>query len=121
MVTNNDEHPRNQALIRTNAGWRLTPAYDSVPAALLSQECRDRAMNVGRYGRTASLYKLMSHCEVFGRSREQADSEVRAMLDVVNGGKKRLAAHDVEPRTLEMLEGAILPASFFRTEPPQAP
>jgi hypothetical protein len=29
MVTNNDDHPRNQALIRTNAGCRLSPAYGS--------------------------------------------------------------------------------------------
>jgi hypothetical protein len=80
-------------------------------------------MNVGRYGRgrAAGLYKLMSHCEVFGRSREQADSEAKAMLDALNGCEKRCAAHGVEPRTLEMLEGATFPASFFRTEPSQAP
>jgi serine/threonine protein kinase HipA of HipAB toxin-antitoxin module len=31
-VTNNDDHPRNHALLRRQNGWRLSPAYDLVPA-----------------------------------------------------------------------------------------
>lgn len=31
-VTNNDDHPRNHALLRRQKGWRLSPAYDLVPA-----------------------------------------------------------------------------------------
>ncbi len=35
MVTNNDDHPRNHALLHTNGGWRLSPAYDIVPIAMV--------------------------------------------------------------------------------------
>src|SRR5579883_260142 len=35
-VTNDDDHPRNQALIRTARGWRLSPAYDLVPSPKVS-------------------------------------------------------------------------------------
>jgi len=41
------------------------------------------------------------------------------MLEVVKAWKELFAAYGVETRSLEMLEGAILPASFFRTEPPE--
>ncbi|MGJ7542477.1 HipA domain-containing protein [Variovorax sp. LT1R16] len=42
-VTNNDEHPRNHALLRTQKGWRLSPAYDVAPAPVVSLERRDLA------------------------------------------------------------------------------
>jgi len=65
-VTNNDDHPRNHAVLRSGRGWRLTPAYDLVPAPLASLARRDLAMTVGTYGRSASIYNLLSQCERFG-------------------------------------------------------
>lgn len=39
-VTNNDDHPRNHALLHTFSGWRLAPAYGSiVPAPLGLPAC----------------------------------------------------------------------------------
>ncbi len=119
MVTNNDDHPRNHALLHTGAGWRLSPAYDIVPVALASQERRDLALNVGKHGRAASLYNILSQSDVFGLPREQAEAEVNAILEVVKAWKDLFTAHGVDARAMEMLEGAILPASFFRTEPPE--
>ena len=58
-VTNNDDHPRNHALLRRQTGWRLSPAYDLVPAPVVSLERRDLALTVGDYGRTASIYNLL--------------------------------------------------------------
>lgn len=118
MVTNNDDHPRNHALIHTHGGWRLSPAYDIVPVALISQERRDLALNVGRYGRAASLYNLLSRCDVFGLSREDAQAQVNALLARVSAWKALFAGHGIEQRSLDMLDGAILPASFFQTEVP---
>jgi len=117
MVTNNDDHPRNHALLRTREGWRLSPAYDIVPVPLLSQERRDLALTAGRHGRAGSLYNLLSECDTFGLAREQAQADVDAMLAVVKGWREFFAKHKVEPRSIEMLERAILPASFFRNEP----
>ena len=49
-VTNNDDHPRNHALLRRQKGWRLSPAYDLLPAPVVSLERRDLALTVGDYG-----------------------------------------------------------------------
>jgi serine/threonine-protein kinase HipA len=119
MVTNIDDHPRNHALLRTPEGWRLSPAYDIVPMALVSQERRDLALSAGAHGRAASLYNLLSRCDVFGLSRGDAQSQVDAMLRVVEGWRDRFVAHGIDARTLAMLDGAMLPASFHRTIPPE--
>ena len=118
MVTNNDDHPRNHALIQTSAGWRLSPAYDIVPVSLVSQERRDLALNAGNFGRSASLYNLLSRCDVFGLSREDAQAQVNSMLEAAKGWKDLFAGLGIENRTLEMLDGAILPSSFFRMDAP---
>ncbi len=120
MVTNNDDHPRNHALLRSASGWRLSPAYDIVPTPLVSQERRDLALTVGRFGRAASLYNLVSESEVFALSPAEATGEIDSMLKIVDGWKEFFAGHGVEQRTIEMLEQAMLPSCFFRTEPVEA-
>lgn len=117
MVTNNDDHPRNHALLCTSTGWRLSPAYDIVPTPLMSQERRDLALEAGRFGRVASLYNLLSDCSAFGLSVSEAQSLVERMLSVVRDWREFFAKHNVEARSIEMLEQAILPGCFYRTEP----
>ena len=78
------------------------------------------ALTVGTFGRTASLYNLLSRCEVFGLSPESARHEITTMLHVVKTWRQFFAANGVEQRSIEMLDQAILPASFYREEPPQA-
>lgn len=46
-VTNNDDHPRNHALLRHSDGWRLSPVYDVVPVPVVSLERRDLTLIVG--------------------------------------------------------------------------
>lgn len=120
MVTNNDDHPRNHALLHTSSGWRLSPAYDIVPAPLVSQERRDLALEVGRFGRVASLYNLLSDCGVFGLSTEEARALVEHMEAVVKGWRECFARQGVEQRSIDMLEQAILPDCFYATGPVEA-
>jgi serine/threonine-protein kinase HipA len=87
-----------------------------VPVPLLSQERRDLARTVGRHGRVASLYNLLSECDTFGLSLEQAQADIDSMLAVVKGWREFFAGRKVESRSVEMLERAILPTSF-RSEP----
>jgi serine/threonine-protein kinase HipA len=118
MVTNNDDHPRNHAMLHTRSGWRVSPAYDIVPTPLVSQERRDLALEVGKFGRAASLYNLLSQCDAFGLGNDEAKAIVDSMLAVVDGWREFFGARGIEARTIGMLEQAMLPASFYRETPP---
>ena len=120
MVTNNDDHPRNHALLHTKSGWRLSPAYDILPVPLVSLERRDLALEVGRFGRAASLYNILSQCNVFGLKIEEAQALIDGMLNVVRGWREVFIQRGVEQRSIEMLEQAMLPPTFFRDTPPDA-
>lgn len=120
MVTNNDDHPRNHAMLRTTAAWRLSPAYDIVPVPLISQERRDLALEVGKFGRVASIYNILSDCGAFGLSREDAETVIAQMEQVVRGWKEFFFRHGVEERSIKYISQAILPECFFRREPVNA-
>lgn len=120
MVTNNDDHPRNHALLHTKGGWRLSPAYDIVPVPMVSVERRDLALEVGRFGRAAGLYNILSQCDAFGLSKDEAQALIDGMLAVVRGWREFFIERGVEHRSIEMLEQAMLPPSFFRDTPPDA-
>ena len=120
MVTNNDDHPRNHAMLHTRGGWRLSPAYDILPVPMVSQERRDLALEVGKFGRAASMYNLLSQCDAFGLGTGDARAMIESMIKVVTGWRELFAAHGVETRTIEMLEQAMLPASFYREAPADA-
>ncbi|MDD3934917.1 type II toxin-antitoxin system HipA family toxin [Rhodoferax sp.] len=121
MVTNNDDHPRNHAMLRTPGGWRLSPAYDIVPVPLLSQERRDLALEAGRYGRVASVYNLLSGCASFGLKLEEAQVIIDKMVEVVKDWRELFTRRQVEERSIEHISGAILPKCFFRKDPTPAP
>jgi serine/threonine-protein kinase HipA len=118
-VTNNDDHPRNHAVLRTAHGWRLTPAYDLVPVPLVSLERRDLAMTVGTYGRTASIYNLLSQCDRFGLTAEAARKEIENIVAIVRTWRDHFRACDVSDKDVDYIAQAFLPASFFFEKPPQ--
>lgn len=118
-VTNNDDHPRNHAVLRTEHGWRLTPAYDLVPAPLVSLERRDLAMTVGTYGRSASIYNLLSQCERFGLTTEAARKDIENVVTTVRTWRDRFRACGVSEMDVEYIAPAFLPECFFFEKPPE--
>jgi len=116
-VTNNDDHPRNHAVLRTKRGWRLTPAYDLVPAPLVSLERRDLAMTIGTYGRTASLYNLLSRCERFGLTTEAARREIENTVATVRTWREHFRACRVSEKDTDYMAQAFLPECFFSERP----
>jgi len=116
-VTNNDDHPRNHAVRRTGRDWRLTPAYDLVPAPLVSLERRDLAMTVGTYGRTASIYNLLSQCEQFGLTVEAARKEIDKIVAIVRAWRDHFHADGVSAKDTDYMASAFLPESFFFERP----
>lgn len=117
-VTNNDDHPRNHALLRRPKGWRLSPAYDLVPAPVVSLERRDLALTVGRYGRTASIYNLVSQAGRFGLSGAEARAEIDRLVGVVRTWRDSFFACGVSSEDVERIAPAILPVCFFFESPP---
>ena len=119
-VTNNDDHPRNHALLRRQNGWRLSPAYDLVPAPVISLERRDLALTVGEYGRTASIYNLMSRAGRFGLSAEEARGQIDSIVEVVRHWRDSFFASGVSPEDVDYIAPAILPECFFFERRPDA-
>jgi hypothetical protein len=64
------------------------PCYDIVPAPKVAVERRDLALEVGKYGRAASLYDLFSQCEAFELDKDEARAIVESMLVVVRAWRE---------------------------------
>lgn len=119
-VTNNDDHPRNHALLRRQKGWRLSPAYDLVPAPVVSLERRDLALSVGSYGRTASIYNLLSQAGRFGLSAQAAHAEIDRIVEVIRNWRDNFFACGVSAKDIGYIASAMLPDCFFFEIPPDA-
>jgi serine/threonine-protein kinase HipA len=118
-VTNNDDHPRNHALLRHEDGWRLSPGYDMVPAPLTSLEHRDLALTVGAHGRTASVFNLLSQSGRFGLSADEARAEIDSIIAIVKNWRRRFAACGVTKGDVEYIAPAMLPPSFLMESLPE--
>ena len=119
-VTNNDDHPRNHALLRRQKAWRLSPAYDLVPAPAVSLERRDLALTVGTYGRTASIYNLVSQAGRFGLSIEYARTEIERLVEVIRQWRATFFACGVSTADVDRIAPAFLPECFFFERPADA-
>jgi serine/threonine-protein kinase HipA len=118
-VTNNDDHPRNHALLRRQKGWRLSPAYDLVPTPVISRERRDLALTVGHYGRTASIYNLLSQAGRFGLSEEEARAEINRMIEVLRNWREIFYTCGVSAKDADTIAPALLPDCFFLEKRPE--
>jgi len=115
-VTNNDDHPRNHAMLRKVKGWELTPAYDLVPTPVVSLERRDLAMTVGEFGRTASMYNLLSQSSRFGLSVDEARAVIDSIVAVVSKWRDVFDEMGVSAKDIEYIAPAFLPECFYFEE-----
>lgn len=116
-VTNDDDHPRNHAALRSGRGWRLSPAYDLVPKPMVSIDSRSLAMVVGQHGRTASIYNLLSQCERFGLNKVAAKKEIDTIVTGVRGWREHFHRCGVSAADIEHIATAFLPPCFFYEQP----
>ena len=77
LITNNDDHPRNHAVIAMEDEWKLSPAYDLIPAMPISIERRDLALMCGDMDRYAHAENLLSQSARFLLKSDEA----RAIID----------------------------------------
>ncbi|POA22384.1 type II toxin-antitoxin system HipA family toxin [Pseudomonas sp. FW300-N1A1] len=71
LVGNDDDHPKNHAILWLGGRWRLAPMYDVVPG-LDGSSPPYLSMAVGRLGRVISRENMLSHCTHFALTRQQA-------------------------------------------------
>lgn len=119
-VSNDDDHPRNHAAIRSGRGWRLSPAYDLVPKATIGIDRRDLALVVGSFGRSATIYNILSQCGRFGVSAEAARAGIDSIVEIVRGWREHFHECGVSAPDIENIAGAFLPPSFFHEQPVEA-
>ncbi|MGH8771465.1 MAG: type II toxin-antitoxin system HipA family toxin, partial [Burkholderiales bacterium] len=86
---------------------------------LVSLERRDLAMTIGTYGRTASIYNLLSQCERFGLTTDAATKEIQNVITTVRGWRDHFLACGVSAKDVEYMAPAFLPESFFFEKPPE--
>lgn len=83
LVSNEDDHPRNHAMLAKDKTWRLSPAYDLTPTRSISKESRYLAMICGAQGRIARRENLLSEYGRFMLSKEQAEAMLDGMVEAV--------------------------------------
>ena len=88
-----------------------------MPTPVVSLERRDLALNVGNYGRTASLYNLLSQAGHFGLSAEAAHKEIDQIVTVARQWRESFFACGVSAQDVDYIAPAILPECFFVERP----
>lgn len=105
LIGNHDDHARNHVVVRgLNGKWRLSPAFDLVPG---SGNRRDLAMIIGQYGNEASVRNLLSECERFTLSRDEATTILQQLLEVLPGWRQIFAQAGVPERWINDIAWAI--------------
>ncbi len=117
LTSNEDDHPRNHAFLRTDTGWRLSPAYDLTPSRTKDLETRMHAMRIGR--RDGVDPRLMRASNLVSAARDflLEETEARDIIDemnecVRNRWRDVLRGVGASENTLALVEHAF-PASFY--------
>ncbi|MBK5002277.1 type II toxin-antitoxin system HipA family toxin [Pseudomonas sp. S31] len=88
LIGNDDDHPKNVALLYLNGVWRLSPMYDVVPTTEGAAPS-SLAMAVGSFGKELTRRNLLSQADHYGLTPAEAGS----VIDEIAGWKSDLEAH----------------------------
>ena len=117
LITNNDDHPRNHAVIAMENDWELSPAYDLTPAMPVSLERRDLALECGDMGRYAHADNLLSQSARFLLKPDEAREIVDQMENTVETRWYEIARREgVSEKDCETIRPAFV-YEGFRLEP----
>ncbi|MGK0224133.1 MAG: serine/threonine-protein kinase HipA [Limisphaerales bacterium] len=83
LISNDDDHPRNHAIIAMNTDWKLSPAYDLTPSTPVSTQNRDLALTCGDHGRAANADNLVTQCIRFHVEPDEAKALIDQMEETV--------------------------------------
>jgi serine/threonine-protein kinase HipA len=83
LISNNDDHLRNHAVVAAGREWRLAPAYDLTPNPQAGVQERSLALICGHHGRTACRENLVSAAQRFGLTRDEANAVIDRIREVI--------------------------------------
>lgn len=106
LVSNTDDHPRNHGFLFSGNSYNLSPVYDVVPKPETGS-VRYLAMEIGSKGRLFNLDNLVSRCEAFDLSRDQAKKIFEDLKSKLTKWHSYYEAQDVSSGDLKYLEGAF--------------
>ena len=109
LISNLDDHPRNQAILAKERYWNLSPAYHLNPSVAVSTEHRDLAMDCGDKGRYANAKNILSQHARFLLGEEEAQRIVNDMkVQVEATWYETLRASGVSENDAEAIRGAFV-------------
>src|SRR6185312_4625456 len=106
LVSNTDDHPRNHGFLKFSKSYKLSPAYDLVPKAETGSQ-RNLAMQIGSQGRNFSLENLLSRCDAFDLTRDEAKEIFLKMKAKVSKWQTFFQSHGVGDVDMVYLQGAF--------------
>lgn len=113
LISNDDDHPRNHAMIALNENWKLSPAYDLIPSTPVSTAHHDLALQCGDLGRFANAKNLLSQCRRFLVEPEQAAKLIDEMEATVKARWHAIARTEgVTEQDCERIRGAFACEGF---------
>jgi serine/threonine-protein kinase HipA len=113
LISNIDDHPRNQAVIAKDREWKLSPAYDLSPSTVIAQERRDLAMDCGDMGRYANAKNILSQHARFLLEEREAEKIINDMRDRVgNTWYNTVRACGVTEKDADTIRGAFVYPGF---------
>lgn len=107
-VNNTDDHLRNHGFLRTNAGWRLSPAFDINPNP--DAHTPHATSIAGETSGSPAVAALMATVEFFGLTQGEAASIASEIVDAIHdwrsiAGRNGLPAAELT-RFTPLFEGA---------------
>ncbi|HET7553903.1 MAG TPA: type II toxin-antitoxin system HipA family toxin [Gemmatimonadaceae bacterium] len=113
LISNNDDHPRNHAVVAAGRDWRLAPAYDLTPNPQAGREERSLALVCGSFGRAACRENLTSSAPRFGLDVEEAEAVIERMIEVIrNRWRVEVLSHGGSERDCEEIAPAFVHSGF---------
>jgi serine/threonine-protein kinase HipA len=113
-ISNLDDHPRNHALLASDRGWRLSPAYDLTPSPVVAKERRYLAMACGPAGRFASKANLVGGAGRFLLDREEAEAIFDRIAEQVRGSwRATMRREGVSEQDCDAIGSAFLYDGLF--------
>lgn len=90
LMDNTDDHEKNHALLLTAAQqYELSPAFDVLPSG---QGLGFQQMRVGESDADSTLTNALSMSQLFALKKAEALSEVRTVVQVVNGWREHFSS-----------------------------